>query len=419
MTTQDLLCKIKKLESVEPDRTWIRSNKAFIFDYIRAQESKNNGSFVFRSPAPSLSEKMTSLVFGLRRGILMPAVSAMTILFMTGGLVMAKANEALPGDTLYTVKIVTEKVQLALTFKDEERATLNFELAEKRLNELSLLTEENTKNGKENGEAVNVAMESFKNHLNEAVSEFDTIVKQDAGADRAVAVAKIANTKTADYAKRIEKTKIALDKKSTADSKSQVAEVMSKIEAANISSLSILVSADGQTSSDSGDLISKIEEKIKNTEDKISLIEQTKASGTNSYTLSSDDKNVVSQLIGQVKGVLSEAKADLSDKEPFKALEKVVASNEIVGAAQKIVGVSDNTVASDGDKVQPSVSPVQPSPSSTPVPSRVEGPKPSVSPSPSVTPKPSVTPTPTPTPEASESPVPSASVLPDDGGVKL
>ncbi len=243
MTHDELVRKIKNIEKIEPSQAWISSNKDFIFNYIQAQEKNESRALELLAASSSgFFEKFKLFARGFAARFLLPAASALTVVFLAGNFVLARSQQALPGDALYSVKIFIEKIEVAMTLNDEKRATLNFELADKRLSEISSLAE-NTGDKNVSGPAVDVAMENFNNHLNAAVNEMSDVVKSDSSTERAVAVAKIANTKTSDYAKKIAKAKDIIGSQSDSSAaKGQMEETIKKIEEVNFDALTVLAS---------------------------------------------------------------------------------------------------------------------------------------------------------------------------------
>jgi len=398
MTNRDLFRKIKKLEKIEPSEAWIDSTRSFILDYARIREQSEKKSLVF-APRFNLTEKLNHVSAVFRRKFVLQAASMAVILLISGNFVAAKASESLPGDNLYPVKLLTEKAELALTFNEDKRIDLKFKLAERRLDEFSRLVESGRISPKgSNPDAVNIAMDGFQNQLSSAVSEMDNAAKSGANNSKAVAVAKIADSKTADYAQKIGKATASLNKIADSQAKGKVTEVMNKIEEANITALTVLASANtqsggGAATQDSKDIAQKVEEKIKNTEEKAKLI----------------DEKVLAVI---VENSLAEARG-LASSDPVKALEIISDTNKKIDTsiAGNTSNQSDGTATPSGT---PSVSPdatpsATPDSSSSPLPSG----SPSATPSPQATEgaaTPSTSPTvgPSASPEASTSPSPEA-----------
>lgn len=97
---------------------------------------------IARVPAPSMRYRYTEKV-GFWRKLVnsiqtyrFAAVPLVLMLLLMGGTgILQAANNSLPGDRLYGMKIAAEQAQLKLTFNEEKQATLYVELAKKRLDE--------------------------------------------------------------------------------------------------------------------------------------------------------------------------------------------------------------------------------------------------------------------------------------------
>lgn len=110
-----------------------------------------------------------SLVFVLLLGGWMTTVSA--------------ASSSLPGDTLYNVKLVTERAKLKLA-SNEERAILHTEFAQLRLNELSLVKDD---------AGAAVALSAFKKEIELAGNELRIL--KDSGSTETLAIATVLDQK--------------------------------------------------------------------------------------------------------------------------------------------------------------------------------------------------------------------------------
>jgi hypothetical protein len=71
------------------------------------------------------------------------AAAVMVFLLVGSGGTVAAASTSMPDDTLYSVKLATEQVRLALTFSDTGKVKLHADLAEQRATELAVMAEEN------------------------------------------------------------------------------------------------------------------------------------------------------------------------------------------------------------------------------------------------------------------------------------
>src|SRR3990170_2349374 len=124
MTEKELITKLKELKRVKPDKDWAILAKSQI---LGAKERK-----------PSLAETWNFLRFILKAK---PAFAGALLVFLTLGVSVMSAN-ALPGELLYPLKKITEKSKTFFV-SEKGRSTVNLELTNKRLEELTQITETN------------------------------------------------------------------------------------------------------------------------------------------------------------------------------------------------------------------------------------------------------------------------------------
>ncbi len=122
MTKDQLIRQLKKLREVEPSKTWVIFSKQRIF---AGEPETERGSFL--SIFPLFRYK---LAFA-------PIISVFVIIGLFGF-----AQQTLPGDFLFSVKKMTESVQVGLSSLAEKPGT-NLKLANKRLEELSRIAQDN------------------------------------------------------------------------------------------------------------------------------------------------------------------------------------------------------------------------------------------------------------------------------------
>jgi hypothetical protein len=67
--------------------------------------------------------------------------SVVLVILVAGGGTVAAASDSLPGETLYPVKLATERVQLAFTFSDVGKAKLHAKFAGRRVEEMARIVE--------------------------------------------------------------------------------------------------------------------------------------------------------------------------------------------------------------------------------------------------------------------------------------
>lgn len=414
MTNNDLINKIKRLESVEPSESWLKSNREFLFKYIDLDENKRatakTGSFFAIS---AIGDRLKFALAIFQNRMLTGMVSVAAIFVLAGNFVSSKAEGSLPGDNLYAVKTFMEKAQLAFAFNDEKRVALNFELTEKRLYEFSAVAVKKNENSSE----VKTAADNLKNQLKVAAQELNS-AKNNSSAETAISVAKIADTKTTAYANKLETVKKDLSE----DKQEQVIEVALNVEELNNSALAVLATNSKLGDINMEEIAVKLKEKIISAEEKITLtqknvslyeIEIKNGSIENDEAIESLALSV--KLITEAKAVLAEAWLAFEAGDFSKTWDLLVNAGEIAKVADSVgsrVAVLPNStpevIAAEATAV-PIVS-VEPQPS----PEAMAGDA-SVSPTPSIdplvspiqevlaAPTPAVSVSPQPSPEASAS----------------
>jgi hypothetical protein len=84
---------------------------------------------------------------------------AVFVFLAAGSGAVAAASGSLPGDTLYAVKLATERVQLAFTFSDTGKAKLEAEFAGRRVEEMARIAE------RDDPEKVEALLSRLEGHL--------------------------------------------------------------------------------------------------------------------------------------------------------------------------------------------------------------------------------------------------------------
>ena len=103
----------------------------------------------------------------LARAPLAVILGTMGVVGSGAGIVYA-SQDSLPGEVLYTVKISSENIRLALTTGSESKAKLNLELAERRVEEAVAQSER--------GESISYTTpEKVAHHLDAAINEIDNL----------------------------------------------------------------------------------------------------------------------------------------------------------------------------------------------------------------------------------------------------
>ncbi|MCK5044555.1 hypothetical protein KAR26_02410 [Candidatus Parcubacteria bacterium] len=136
MTDTELIQKIRKLKQIKPREEWVVLTKNKMFD-IKDE--------VIENTAEQTTEAKTGikeiLIGAFKMLNYRPAMAA-TVSFAFLFVLFVSAQNSLPGDSLFSIKKITEQVRIELA-SQTEKPKVQLELAEKRLTELAKIADAN------------------------------------------------------------------------------------------------------------------------------------------------------------------------------------------------------------------------------------------------------------------------------------
>ncbi len=188
MKKKELLKQLNSLkETVKPDAEWQADNREILLSQINAQTRLDFAKNKFKL-LPNLFQRKFAM------SVLKPMVSLMIILVFVFGAWTASVSatqKSLPGDLFYNIKLTTERVQVNLTLNDEKRANLEIAFAQRRLEEIEKIIEQN--------EPYNLAvpLQKFRENMNNVKSNLAKLEIKDK--ESAVKIANLIDEKTAEY----------------------------------------------------------------------------------------------------------------------------------------------------------------------------------------------------------------------------
>lgn len=306
---KELKNSLKQLKTHEsagsPSKDFVEKNREILMMQIKnsAGEAKKPLSpayawRAFEAIAPSHLFK-----FAIR-----PALVALLIfgVFFGGWAATISASyDSLPGDALYSIKLITEKAQLTLT-SGENKVSLQTELAEKRLKEMRQILEAPYIENKE--ERTKTAVQNFSKQVKAVQTTLESLDSNES--DAVLGAAKIVDTKTAEYTIALEGAKDSL----TGDAKEAVEEASDAVDNVSIKAVEVIIKKEGESSEN----VSKAVETIKIVEEKADSVATSTGAGT---------------LTEEVQGVLDEAKDALNGNDLSAVMDKVVEAKNLVNSA--------------------------------------------------------------------------------------
>jgi len=176
MTEKQLIAKIKQLREIKPSQNWVCFAKEQILNeksLIYKKEDNFNFSFI-------------SFIKDLQRGERFvfqhkPAFAFLTVLLVLIG-VFGFAENSVPGNSLFILKKITEQSQ-SIFVAEKNQPQRNFELANKRLDDLTKIAQENSVANlapaiNEYQQTVSKAAESLAKAEKPDIKEISAVIKE-------------------------------------------------------------------------------------------------------------------------------------------------------------------------------------------------------------------------------------------------
>lgn len=149
---------LKQLKTIKLDEDWKKNNRIFLMAEVEASLQSCSMSYQF----------FNRFIYSLFQPVGM-VVSLLLVLISSGVWSSIASRQSNPGDYLYTAKKLTERAQLAITFNEMEKAKLNLEFAQKRVEELKTVASQPENNQSTKKEvAIQELTQEVKKEINNA-----------------------------------------------------------------------------------------------------------------------------------------------------------------------------------------------------------------------------------------------------------
>lgn len=147
MSNYNLKKQLRKFSAVSPSPTWLAARRNVLINQIEAQVAERELTS-FKHKVRLFIWSLEAAISGLFTGIAArgTAIGALFLVLVLGssGYVLAAANDSVPGDSLYQVKLAVEDARLNLARSPKSRVALEVEFASRRLEEVKQLSESNS-----------------------------------------------------------------------------------------------------------------------------------------------------------------------------------------------------------------------------------------------------------------------------------
>lgn len=323
--SRDLQQRISALRSIErrvqPDEAWIRATRETLLMQVRntlPTEAVRPATQVrdwFRHFVP----KQVIYFF---RGPLMATLSILTIALGGSVASVSAAEQSLPGDFLYSLKLATEQARLALTPSKDEKLKLKIEFTSRRGEELKSVAQDDTPS---RPERVVQAAEILKRDLDTVKQQLDD-VNAESEPGKVVEAAKLVDQTSNAIVQSLQMSKLDLP----AETKEKVTEAQAAAADAGVKAIEVMVT--------------------KNQESSANISEGDVAQALQTHTQTIADATVEGSLTVSSTSPVLTITSVVSSTMPFsEAIEQIKTATQQAFAAQKtaetLAGTSSSTTA--------------------------------------------------------------------------
>jgi hypothetical protein len=363
--SKKIIKNLKKIREVEqigrPSVEWCAQNREILLHQINPAGKTSENSF--------LSYYFQFFSQSLQNYILRPALLAILVFgaYFGYSAVTLAAMASLPGESLYPIKILTEKVQLATTVSEENKVKLKMDFVSRRGEELKQVAKQP---GNDQAKAIKVSS-AVKNITTEVkkINESMNKIASTKSASNVIETAKRVDDKTLKIEKDIIEAHTSLSSEVKKEVAGDIKEAISETGGVGSKALTLIVDKSNETAvkdtptavSDK-ELTSRVSERIKNSEDAVVVLtgevqrvaSSSSAVISNSATVVSSGnrdqststiKEIVTEVLSkpvEAQTIITEAKGLLDQKEFNSALQKIAQSAVIVAETIEKTAIIDN-----------------------------------------------------------------------------
>lgn len=332
----DIIEKLNLLKTVQPTESWIVETRTGVLSKAPVSNALENNvcnDSIFDINLKSLLASKLAMSF------------AAFIFVISGGFVTVVASgNSLPGDALYSVKMASESIELAVAPQDE-KAEVEIAQAGKRLDEMKKISKkpENADQGK----IFKQLAVSFKKKVDNAQ---DGLIKIEDN-DKKAKIAKVINTKTEDYTEGL----IEAEDNLTNDVKNDVSEKFASAsdsnKKVNYDSLAVMI---GITDDKKDEIVLKINDQISQLEIDIEALENkvvliNESSNICEVDLAIDESNDQECVEIQVdyQAIIEEMKEDVQKAKQDLQNNNLLEAVNIVTEVQKTIAELEISISNE------------------------------------------------------------------------
>lgn len=363
---EDIIYKLKTLQSIEPDEAWKMDRKRKLMEKVSVFGVKND---IFLSGRDIYAQKPSFNFRNLLPNRLAVSFTSIAVLLTSGIFTVGASQSSLPGETLYPVKKATEQVALAVA-SEQDKPKIEIEQAGKRLEELAEISQKTSDTNQHQKVEQLVTdykdkVESANTHLNQLNEKGKTD-----GSVKVASVAKVVNEQSEKYTQVLQKTTDSLPETVKEKVATQVADAAKTTEKTNISALMVMVETKQEQNTQ--EVAAKVQKTVEKAEVKLNVLSAQTATAvvTQAACAATDIKNDTAAqdsvcaskdisagnvvITEEAKTKLEEAKESLKNDNLTDTLKSVSEVTEITAQVAPVVVVTTVTTT---EIVAPTVAP--------------------------------------------------------------
>lgn len=166
---KQIITEIKAMRKAVPDSEWKAKNRELLYNQISSTVNAEKGGIKYFINSNLFIQYLRTIPQSTM-------VAVFIFVFLAGGSVISlRASEnAVPGDSFYIAKIMSEKTQQALTFDEKNKALLGLEFAGKRAQEINQVLAQSEISEKSEKQ-VEKLVDNFKKEIKTAKTRIEKI----------------------------------------------------------------------------------------------------------------------------------------------------------------------------------------------------------------------------------------------------
>jgi len=329
ITEQEIIDRLTQLKKVRPDDNWV----IFCRQNLASEISKNYGKETM--PAFNFSSAFASFMRYIRNPhpVLKPVVAFVLIfgfMFSGGLVVIAKANNSLPGDRLFSVKLALEEAKLLTATSAEGKAQVQTDMITVRIDELNRIINQGG-SMEQKQPKIEEAVNNLQSHL---LSAKDALPKlNNTEAKKVVEVAKRMDASAASAEQSLSEAKSALSPDMKNNLTDKIAEAADEADKTSTKALETMVQRQGEAGISQTEIAVKVDEKIQKTEQMV----KTFAQSINNSAIADKLPINATIVLDESDKAIEQARLLLENNDITGALQAIKSASEMVKSAQKLV----------------------------------------------------------------------------------